>query len=69
MSRHIGIPLERIMAIGDNQNDVEMISRSGFGVAMGNAIPALKEKARWVTAVNDEDGFALAIEKMIAEYS
>jgi Cof subfamily protein (haloacid dehalogenase superfamily) len=67
VSRHTGIPMERIMAIGDNLNDMEMISRSGFGVAMGNAIPELKEKARWVTAANDDDGFALAIEKILAE--
>ena len=69
VSRYSGIPLERIMAIGDNLNDLEMILRAGFGVAMGNAIPELKEKASWVTAVNDEDGFAKAIEKMLEEKS
>ena len=66
VSDHTGIPMERIMAIGDNLNDVEMIKAAGFGVAMGNAIPLLKEKADWVTAINDEDGFALAIEKMLS---
>lgn len=69
VSRHSGIPMKNIMAIGDNLNDVEMVSCSGFGVAMGNAIPELKEKAQWITATNDEDGFALAIEKMLAENS
>jgi Cof subfamily protein (haloacid dehalogenase superfamily) len=62
---HSGIPLERTMAIGDNFNDMEMIALAGFGVAMGNAVPQLKEKADWVTATNDEDGLALAIEKML----
>jgi len=67
VSRYSGIPMARIMAIGDNLNDVEMILRAGFGVAMGNAIPELKEKASWVTAANDEDGFAQAVEKMLEE--
>ncbi|MDR0497339.1 MAG: Cof-type HAD-IIB family hydrolase [Treponema sp.] len=67
VSGQMNIPMERIMAIGDNLNDMEMIQQSGFGVAMGNAIPELKEKALWITASNDEDGFALAVEKMLAE--
>ncbi|GHV85076.1 putative hydrolase [Spirochaetia bacterium] len=66
ISDHSGIPMERIMAIGDNHNDMEMVSGAGFGVAMGNAVPELKEKAAWVTAANDDDGLALAIEKMLA---
>jgi Cof subfamily protein (haloacid dehalogenase superfamily) len=65
VSRHSGIPMERIMAIGDNLNDMEMIQCAGFGVAMGNAIPELKEKAAWVTSSNDDDGLALAIEKIL----
>ena len=67
VSKHKGIPMERIMAIGDNLNDIEMIRKAGFGVAMENAIPELKEKADWVTACNDHDGLAIAIEKMLAE--
>jgi Cof subfamily protein (haloacid dehalogenase superfamily) len=66
VAKHSGIPMERTMAIGDNFNDMEMIILAGFGVAMGNAVPELKEKADWVTAVNDENGLALAIEKMLA---
>jgi len=67
ISRHSGIPMERVMAIGDNLNDLEMILKAGFGVAMGNAIPELKEKANWVTASNDDDGLAMAIEKVLEE--
>jgi hydroxymethylpyrimidine pyrophosphatase-like HAD family hydrolase len=36
---------------------------------MGNAIQELKEKADWVTATNDDDGFTLALEKMLDEAS
>jgi Cof subfamily protein (haloacid dehalogenase superfamily) len=66
VSEHAGIPMERIMAIGDHYNDLEMIADAGFGVAMGNAVEELKEKAAWITATNDEDGLALAIEKALA---
>jgi hydroxymethylpyrimidine pyrophosphatase-like HAD family hydrolase len=55
------------MAAGDNHNDIEMVSLAGWGVAMGNAVPELKEKAAWITASNDEDGLALAVKKMLAE--
>ena len=65
VSCYMSIPMEKIMAIGDNLNDVEMVEAAGFGVAMGNAIPELKDKADWVTAGNDVDGLALAIEKML----
>lgn len=67
VSKHSGIPMNMMMTIGDNRNDIEMIQKAGFGVAMGNAIPELKEKADWVTASNDDDGLALAIEKILSE--
>lgn len=66
VSQHCGIPMRRIMAIGDNLNDLEMIQLSGFGIAVGNAIPELKKYANWITATNDNDGLALAIEKTLA---
>ncbi|MDR0403491.1 MAG: Cof-type HAD-IIB family hydrolase [Treponema sp.] len=65
VSEHSGIPMERIMAIGDNYNDIEMIRGAGWGVAMGNAVPELKEAADWITLTNDEDGLAAAIEKVL----
>ncbi|GAB82367.1 sugar-phosphatase [Shimwellia blattae] len=52
---------EEVMAIGDQENDIAMIEYAGTGVAMGNAIPAVKEAANLVTASNLEDGVAVAI--------
>ncbi len=54
---------ERVLAIGDSRNDVPMLRWSGVGVAMGNALPEVKQSVRYVTATNDEDGVALAIER------
>ncbi|MDR1507388.1 MAG: Cof-type HAD-IIB family hydrolase [Treponema sp.] len=66
VSEYSGIPMERIMTIGDNYNDMEMIRDAGWGVAMGNAVCELKEAADWITLTNDEDGLAAAIKKMLA---
>ena len=58
-----GIPAERVLAIGDSRNDVPMLRWAGIGVAMGNALPEVRESVRYVTARNDQDGVALAIER------
>lgn len=58
---------EEIMAIGDNLNDYSMIRDAGIGVAMANAIPAIKEIAQIETESNINDGVAKIIEKTIAE--
>lgn len=60
-----GIPEQRIATLGDQPNDVLMFSRSGLSIAMGNASREVQRAARRVTASNDEDGFALAIEKYV----
>lgn len=54
-----------VMAVGDGENDIEMLEMAGFGVAMGNAMPKLKAVADYITASNEEDGLALAIEKFV----
>jgi len=56
---------ERVLAIDDSRNDVPMLRWAGIGVAMGNALPEVKESLRYVTASNDEDGVALAIERFV----
>ncbi len=61
LARYLNIPLEQIMAIGDNNNDIEMLRTVGWGVAMGQASEAVKAAARAVTASNQEDGVAQAI--------
>ena len=59
----LGIPRESIMACGDGDNDVHLLQEVGFGVAMANAQPQVKEAADYIAASNDEDGVAHAIEK------
>eukprot|EP00927_Polykrikos_kofoidii_P025593 TRINITY_DN22966_c0_g1_i1.p1 TRINITY_DN22966_c0_g1~~TRINITY_DN22966_c0_g1_i1.p1 ORF type:complete len:318 (-),score=66.33 TRINITY_DN22966_c0_g1_i1:118-1071(-) len=53
------LPLQQIVAFGDNNNDVEMLRMVGDGVAMSNALENLKTAANRVSAwSNDEDGVA-----------
>ena len=56
-----------IIAIGDNYNDLEMLEFAGVGVVMENAVPALKRMGFHITASNDEDGVAKALEKFVFE--
>ncbi|MBQ8599693.1 MAG: HAD family phosphatase [Oscillospiraceae bacterium] len=56
---------DHLMACGDSGNDIAMIRLAGIGVAMGNAEDAVKAQADYVTASNDEDGVAKAIEKFV----
>lgn len=58
----LGIPLHRVMALGDHDQDVPMLRAAGFGVAMGNASPAAQQAAPYHTADNDRAGVAQAID-------
>jgi Cof subfamily protein (haloacid dehalogenase superfamily) len=58
-----GFSREEVMAIGDNHNDLEMLSFAGIPVVMGNSVPELKTFGWHETGTNDENGVALAIEQ------
>lgn len=60
-----GLSREQVMAVGDSYNDVDMVEYAGIGVVMGNARPEIKAHADWVTAANDRDGVALAVERFV----
>jgi Cof subfamily protein (haloacid dehalogenase superfamily) len=63
------IPTSEIAAIGDDANDVEMLSRVGLGIAMGNAVEAAKAAADCVTRSNAEGGAIEAIERVLGASS
>lgn len=60
-----GIPWEDTVAIGDSENDIEMIMNVAFGIAMKNAVPELKQIAKAVTDDCAHDGVGKAIEQYI----
>ncbi len=65
VANKLNLKRHQIMAIGDHHNDTEMIEWAGIGVAMGNAVPEIKQAADWVTTSVEEHGVALAIERFI----
>ena len=60
MIAHYGILSSETTAIGDAENDIEMLQNAGFSIAMGNASDEIKKNAQYVTAHVDEDGIANA---------
>jgi len=67
MARRLEIPKEAIATIGDMQNDLPMFEASGLSIAMGNATDEVKKRATQVTASNEEEGFARAIDMILRE--
>ncbi|MBM7561101.1 Cof-type HAD-IIB family hydrolase [Fusibacter tunisiensis] len=64
---HYNIPVENVIALGDNENDMDMVKYAGVGVAMGNATEALKAVADFVTKDNESDGLVYALERFVNE--
>lgn len=62
-----GIKREEIAAIGDNLNDESMIREAGTGVAMGNAVSAIKKLAQVQTKSNNDNGVANILNKFLAD--
>lgn len=64
--KRLNIRTEETIAIGDQELDIPMIEAAGVGIAMGNGIKELKEKADFITKTNNEEGVAYAIEHYLA---
>jgi Cof subfamily protein (haloacid dehalogenase superfamily) len=65
LAAQLNIPREQVIAIGDHENDLEMLKWAGLGLAMGNAIPEVRAIADAVIPSVDEAGVAWAIEHYI----
>ena len=65
LAKHLGLARSQLMAMGDSGNDLAMLQAAGLGVAMGNATEEVKAAADAVSADNNHDGVAVAIEKYV----
>jgi len=66
IARALGVPMTRTIAFGDNLNDVPMFRVAGVAVAMGNAVPEVRELADRIAPPNSADGVAAMLEEMLA---
>lgn len=64
-AEHFSIPMSDVMAIGDGENDIDMLRAAGIGVAMGNASDAVKRAADYVTTDVDHDGVINAFKQFL----
>ncbi|MGO3610974.1 MAG: HAD hydrolase family protein, partial [Enterococcus sp.] len=65
LGERLGIAANEMMALGDEANDLSMITYAGVGVAMENATDGVKSAANFVTGTNQADGVAQAIQKFV----
>jgi Cof subfamily protein (haloacid dehalogenase superfamily) len=65
MAKRLGISRDAVATIGDMQNDLAMFRVSGMSIAMGNATDDVKKLATHVTASNEDEGFAKAVDMIL----
>ncbi len=65
LANRFNIPIDSVVAFGDSYNDESLLQTAGFGIAMGNAVAAVKTVADYITTTNDENGVAKAIWELI----
>ena len=66
LADRLGIDPARVLAIGDNENDIPMLRAAGLAVCMGQATAVVRAEADWVAPTLEEDGAAVAMERFCA---
>jgi Cof subfamily protein (haloacid dehalogenase superfamily) len=65
VAQDLGVPSQETIAIGDGDNDIEMLQWAGLGIAMGNGMPGVKAIAQWIAPPVEEDGVAVALRHFV----
>jgi Cof subfamily protein (haloacid dehalogenase superfamily) len=66
LASRLGIPMERVMAVGDAMNDLGMVAAAGFGCAPANAIPEVSAAARYTSKLSNEDDAVADLVRSVA---
>lgn len=64
LAKILGIAPERTIGVGDNENDITMVSMAQIGVAVANAVPAVRDAADYITVDNNHDALKAVIESV-----
>ncbi len=67
LANRLGFSEKEVMAIGDQNNDIEMVKTAGIGVAMANGTDEIKAEADYITDTVQNDGFVKAVNKFVWE--
>ena len=65
LAEHLGVAMDEVMTLGDNDNDLPMLEVAGYSVAMGNGTPNAIAAAKYITCSNRQAGLAKAIRKLV----
>lgn len=65
LAGRLNVDLARVLAVGDNENDIPMMRAAGFAVAMGQATAVVQREADWVAPTLAQDGAAVALERFL----
>ncbi len=65
LCNYLNIAPEETIAFGDGENDIPLLNIAGLSIAMGNAAPEVKNITSHITATNDENGIAVALEHFL----
>lgn len=65
LARHLHIPMERVMVIGDSPNDISMFKVAGTAVALNNAGPAVRSAAHLLAPSNDDEGVSWVLRELV----
>jgi hydroxymethylpyrimidine pyrophosphatase-like HAD family hydrolase len=68
LTERLGIDPKRVLAIGDNENDIPMLREAGLAVCMGQAPAVVRAEADWIAPTLDEDGAAVALERFVLSW-
>ena len=65
VAERLGVPLERVLAFGDGENDLELLDAAGFGIAVETGHELLRARADWICPGPDEEGVAQVLEALV----